>query len=31
VIRFDNRDMGLSHRFDQLGVPNVPAAAVRHT
>jgi pimeloyl-ACP methyl ester carboxylesterase len=31
VIRFDNRDMGLSQRFDQLGVPNVPAAAVRHT
>ena len=23
VIRFDNRDIGLSQRFDQLGVPNL--------
>ena len=23
VIRFDNRDIGLSQKFDQLGVPNV--------
>ena len=23
VIRFDNRDSGLSHRFDHLGVPNL--------
>lgn len=26
VIRFDNRDVGLSTRLDHLGVPNVPAA-----
>lgn len=31
VIRFDNRDMGLSQRFDHLGVPNVAAGALRHT
>lgn len=31
VIRFDNRDVGLSQRFDQLGVPNLPAAAMRYT
>ncbi len=31
VIRFDNRDVGLSQRFDALGVPNLAAAALRHT
>lgn len=31
VIRFDNRDVGLSQRFDQVGVPNLAAAALRHT
>lgn len=30
VIRFDNRDIGLSQRFDDLGVPNVAAAAMQH-
>jgi pimeloyl-ACP methyl ester carboxylesterase len=30
VLRMDNRDAGLSQGFDQLGVPSVPAAAVRH-
>lgn len=25
VIRFDNRDVGLSTSFDELGIPNVPA------
>lgn len=30
VIRFDNRDVGLSQRFDHLGVPNIWAAALRH-
>ena len=30
VIRFDNRDVGLSQRFDSLGVPNLAAAALRH-
>ena len=29
VIRFDNRDVGLSQGFDQLGVPNVPMAAMK--
>jgi pimeloyl-ACP methyl ester carboxylesterase len=29
VIRFDNRDAGLSQGFDELGVPNVPVAALR--
>jgi pimeloyl-ACP methyl ester carboxylesterase len=29
VIRFDNRDAGLSQGFDDLGVPSVPAAALR--
>jgi pimeloyl-ACP methyl ester carboxylesterase len=29
VIRFDNRDAGLSQGFDAFGVPNVPVAAVR--
>jgi len=31
VIRFDNRDIGLSQPFDELGVPNVPLAALLHT
>jgi pimeloyl-ACP methyl ester carboxylesterase len=31
VIRMDNRDIGLSQHFDQLGVPNVAVGAVRHT
>ncbi len=25
VIRFDNRDIGLSHKFDSAGVPEIPA------
>ncbi len=31
VIRFDNRDVGLSQPFDELGVPNIPMAALMHT
>lgn len=31
VVRFDNRDIGLSQRFDHLGVPNLALAGVRHT
>ena len=31
VIRFDNRDIGLSQSFDQLGVPNLALGALRHT
>jgi pimeloyl-ACP methyl ester carboxylesterase len=30
VIRFDNRDIGLSQRLDHLGVPNVVLAAARY-
>ena len=30
VIRFDNRDIGLSQHFDHLGVPSLPLAAMRH-
>jgi pimeloyl-ACP methyl ester carboxylesterase len=30
VIRFDNRDAGLSQGFDHLGVPNLPWAAVKY-
>lgn len=30
VIRFDNRDIGLSQHFDHLGVPNVAIEAVKH-
>lgn len=30
VIRFDNRDVGLSQSFDELGPPNVPLAALLH-
>ena len=29
VIRFDNRDIGLSQRFDHLGVPNLVLDSVR--
>jgi pimeloyl-ACP methyl ester carboxylesterase len=29
VLRFDNRDVGLSTRMVQLGVPSLPAAALR--
>ncbi|MFG6412416.1 alpha/beta fold hydrolase [Roseateles sp. DC23W] len=31
VIRFDNRDVGLSQSFDALGLPNIPLAALLHT
>ena len=31
VIRFDNRDVGLSQPFDELGKPNVALAALLHT
>jgi len=30
VIRFDNRDIGLSERFDHLGVPNLTLETLRH-
>lgn len=30
VIRFDNRDAGLSDGFDHVGVPSIPIAALRH-
>lgn len=30
VIRFDNRDVGLSQKFDQLGVPNLLWESVKH-
>ena len=30
VIRFDNRDIGLSQRFDQLGVPNLALDSLRY-
>ncbi|WP_280156185.1 alpha/beta hydrolase [Piscinibacter sp. XHJ-5] len=30
VIRFDNRDIGLSQDFDHLGVPNVALEAMKH-
>ncbi|HEV8692519.1 MAG TPA: alpha/beta hydrolase [Ideonella sp.] len=30
VIRFDNRDAGLSQGFDHLGVPSLPLAALQH-
>ena len=29
VIRFDNRDIGLSQRFDHLGVPNLALDSIR--
>lgn len=31
VIRFDNRDIGLSQRFDHLGMPNLALGGIRHT
>jgi pimeloyl-ACP methyl ester carboxylesterase len=31
VIRFDNRDIGLSQSFDHLGVPNLALDALRYT
>ena len=31
VIRMDNRDIGLSQYFDDLGVPNIALGALRHT
>lgn len=30
VIRFDNRDIGLSQHFDQLGTPNLLWAGLKH-
>lgn len=30
VIRFDNRDAGLSQGYDELGKPNLAAAGLRH-
>jgi pimeloyl-ACP methyl ester carboxylesterase len=30
VIRFDNRDIGLSQRFDQLGVPHVGLESLKY-
>jgi len=30
VVRFDNRDAGLSEGFDHLGTPNLPVAALRY-
>ena len=30
VIRFDNRDIGLSQHFDQLGAPNLLWAGLKH-
>ncbi|MET0517212.1 MAG: alpha/beta fold hydrolase [Burkholderiaceae bacterium] len=30
VIRFDNRDAGLSHAFDELGVPHVALASMQY-
>lgn len=30
VIRFDNRDIGLSHSFDHLGMPNLAVEAFKH-
>jgi pimeloyl-ACP methyl ester carboxylesterase len=30
VIRFDNRDIGLSQRFDEFGVPNLAIDSIRY-
>ena len=30
VVRFDNRDIGLSQGFDAAGVPNIAVAGLRH-
>ena len=31
VVRFDNRDAGLSEGFDHVGVPSIPLNVLRHT
>ena len=31
VIRFDNRDIGLSQRFDHLGIPNIALDAFKYS
>jgi pimeloyl-ACP methyl ester carboxylesterase len=31
VIRFDNRDIGLSQRFDQHGIPNLALESLKYT
>ncbi len=31
VVRFDNRDIGLSQGFDHLGVPNLAIAGIKYT
>jgi len=31
VVRFDNRDIGLSQHFDHAGMPNMLLAGLRHT
>ncbi len=31
VLRFDNRDIGLSQGFDHLGVPNLAIAGIKYT
>jgi pimeloyl-ACP methyl ester carboxylesterase len=31
VLRLDNRDIGLSQHFDQLGLPNMALAGIRYT
>lgn len=30
VVRFDNRDVGLSEKFDHLGVPNIGWTSMKH-
>jgi pimeloyl-ACP methyl ester carboxylesterase len=30
VVRFDNRDVGLSRKFDELGVPNLAWETIKH-
>ena len=30
VVRFDNRDVGLSHQFDALGTPNLLLESLKH-
>ena len=30
VVRFDNRDVGLSRKFDELGIPNIVWETVKH-
>ena len=31
VLRFDNRDIGLSQRFDHLGLPNLALSSIKYT